>query len=1187
MMFLILALCFSLAAVVLIPPHCALAQPDADFTSTPIDAREKIVQHPILLIDLHQTEGNFFVLASDIPFEVRKAEPEVSWMEIEPIAEAQTAHRIIPVKSRPEGLPAGTYFSAIHVVLTTSTGEDYILIPVALQVGEEFERGFSQDLSLAAEVPENKIRLHVDDPNIDVRFMMTPGGHYIFEVIDQIIANRRLEQLSESLGVEPKAGLSLSAVTETYEIVLPWMCLEYPCGRSTEDDIADVEPNIDAVNAVSYERYNMSNGYWSNYEDLYNIGNPGPWAIQMGLGTWPMVSGLSSKASIDGMWEARLTIAEKMIAEAKANGYRGYCIDIEGNADPLSIRDTFIDLVDYLADQLHANGLKLMVVSATWGGSFIARIEDLAPTSVDYVATMDPYTHLWYDYIPADYAAIEPHRLIWGFFWGYVSTSEQYQMWQWMEENGYNVGVAGAAGWRTPLDGSQDVNPNNGVDYYQGFRDYYPTGDANQETVIGEVGFIDDSLTHMPQTVMLSRQYQNPVVFVLAPSRDGPNTAVVRITDVSSDRFTLYVHEAPNHDGYHTSEAVSYLVLESGSWELTDGTRLEVGSVKSAATVGRRITNVWETISFSTAFASEPIVFSQVQTYNDAHWVKTRQRNTTTSSFELALEEEEGKSIPHGLETIAWLAIEPGTGSWNGHAYEVAQTADAVIHSWYTISFGQSFGQTPRFLSALATYDGGDSAHLRYNRTSLTADEVKVMVEEDTAWDNEKNHTTERVSYLAIEGDGLLTAYQEEVSQSPFALLAPVAAGQQLYVSHGYNDPLPEEDCNIGGGGADHCDNQRYGLDLVPSDQDDLAILAPLPGRVEWKSGDCLGIRTEDDLNLNICHFGTFEVQVGVQVSRGTMLGMRNTSWIHLSLDDRYRDSSWPPVPFNDEHTIEGESFEPGPDDVRNQHVGRTLTSTNRPNNTDTDCARFVSDLNYFDGTVVSPGETINKGWRLSNCGDTTWSTAGGYQAVRIGGSYGPTSFNIPTVDPGQPGDLYADITVPTTAGTHRATYQLEGPAGTFGDPFWVEIVVQTTTPTIVDDGDSGFVRFGPSRYWHKESIGYGGDMYWTYVNGNVVSNKVQWRPNLSGAGNYRVKAFIPYNYATTRSARYTIRANGTSYTSTVNQNIYYDQWVTLGTFYFNSSNNGSEYVELTDATGEAGSTYLMIGFDAVKWEKQ
>lgn len=277
---------------------------------------------------------------------------------------------------------------------------------------------------------------------------------------------------------------------------------------------------------------------------------------------------------------------------------------------------------------------------------------------------------------------------------------------------------------------------------------------------IGEVGQLNDTLTHTPQTVLLSRRYADPVVFAQPLSRDGGDTSVIRISDVQSDRFTLYVDEAPNKDGGHTTEAVSYLVLEAGSWELADGTLLEVGKLTTSATVGGSITNVWEQVSFSSPFSAAPVVISQVQTENDAHWVKTRQRSVTTTGFDVAMEEEEAKTTPHGSEVIGWLAIEAGQGTWNGHVYEATQTANVVTHNWYQISFGQSFGQAPRFVAALATYDGGDSAHLRYSRTSLTTGGVKVMIEEDTTWDSETSHTTEVVGYLALEGDGTLTGWE-------------------------------------------------------------------------------------------------------------------------------------------------------------------------------------------------------------------------------------------------------------------------------------------------------------------------------------------------------------------------------------------------------------------------------------------
>jgi hypothetical protein len=157
-----------------------------------------------------------------------------------------------------------------------------------------------------------------------------------------------------------------------------------------------------------------------------------------------------------------------------------------------------------------------------------------------------------------------------------------------------------------------------------------------QEAVIGEVGQIDDALTDSPQTVILSRSYANPVVFAQPLSYDGNNPSVVRITEVQADRFTLYVDEAPNMDGSHTTETVSYLVLEAGRWEVAGGVHLEVGTLTTDATVGIPASQ-WEQVSFENSFTSAPVVLSQVQTENDDHWVKTRQQNISGTSFEVAL----------------------------------------------------------------------------------------------------------------------------------------------------------------------------------------------------------------------------------------------------------------------------------------------------------------------------------------------------------------------------------------------------------------------------------------------------------------------------------------------------------------------------------------------------------------------
>ncbi len=110
-----------------------------------------------------------------------------------------------------------------------------------------------------------------------------------------------------------------------------------------------------------------------------------------------------------------------------------------------------------------------MVATATW--STIAPFADLARTPVDYVASMDPYTSLWRSYVPANRADVEPSRLVWGFTWDRMPRDTQLAMWAWMETSGHNEGVAGAAGWRTPL---VPPHPGNDLDYYEAFRRYYP-----------------------------------------------------------------------------------------------------------------------------------------------------------------------------------------------------------------------------------------------------------------------------------------------------------------------------------------------------------------------------------------------------------------------------------------------------------------------------------------------------------------------------------------------------------------------------------------------------------------------------------------------------------------------------------------------------------------------------------------
>jgi len=137
----------------------------------------------------------------------------------------------------------------------------------------------------------------------------------------------------------------------------------------------------------------------------------------------------------------------------------------------------------------------------------------------------------------------------------------------------------------------------------------------------------------------------------------------------------------------------------------------------------------------------------------------------------------------------------------------------------------------------------------------------------------------------------------------------------------------------------------------------------------------------------------------------------------------------------------------------------------------------------------------------------------------------------------------------------------------------------------VVDDRSSGFSRSGTPAYWHEASIGWNGHMFWTNSDQSKVDDQGTWQPALPGGGDYTVSVYIPSNYATTRSATYTIYHAGRTETRVVNQLAYSNAWVQLGRFTF--SGDGSEYVRLVDRTGEPNSPRrTIVGFDAVKFAR-
>lgn len=112
------------------------------------------------------------------------------------------------------------------------------------------------------------------------------------------------------------------------------------------------------------------------------------------------------------------------------------------------------------------------------------------------------------------------------------------------------------------------------------------------------------------------------------------------------------------------------------------------------------------------------------------------------------------------------------------------------------------------------------------------------------------------------------------------------------------------------------------------------------------------------------------------------------------------------------------------------------------------DSLSFVADVTIPDGTVVSPGSTMDKRWEVKNTGTCNWNDK--YTLRFISGDQmgaEPEQALYPALS-GTQAIIRIVFTAPSEPGTYRSAWQAYNPAGQpFGDPFYIEIIVEAPTP--------------------------------------------------------------------------------------------------------------------------------------------
>lgn len=118
-----------------------------------------------------------------------------------------------------------------------------------------------------------------------------------------------------------------------------------------------------------------------------------------------------------------------------------------------------------------------------------------------------------------------------------------------------------------------------------------------------------------------------------------------------------------------------------------------------------------------------------------------------------------------------------------------------------------------------------------------------------------------------------------------------------------------------------------------------------------------------------------------------------------------------------------------------------TVSSTSTPPCTDN--LDFLEDLTIPDGTVVSPGVSIDKQWLVQNSGSCNWDAR--YRLKFVGGDAlgAATEQALYPARAGMQVIIRIQFTAPAEPRTYKTAWQAFGPQGEpFGDAIFMEIVV-------------------------------------------------------------------------------------------------------------------------------------------------
>ncbi|MEM1074698.1 MAG: LamG-like jellyroll fold domain-containing protein [Pseudomonadota bacterium] len=262
--------------------------------------------------------------------------------------------------------------------------------------------------------------------------------------------------------------------------------------------------------------------------------------------------------------------------------------------------------------------------------------------------------------------------------------------------------------------------------------------EADPETVRFEIGYEQISQPGRDNwvTVTFEQEIEDAVVVMGPLEHNGGDDAVAHVRNVTSTGFEFQINEWSYLDGAHTAEGISWMAVSAGTHTLTSGQVIAAGTAQ---------TNSSMTANFGVdldGFGETPAVFAQLSSANESTAATVRLMNLSSDEFQFRLQEEEAApDAQRAAETVDWIAVSDDIAS----VLDLNAVEGGLNHKYTSVAFDPVDGEVA-LLAQMQTFNGGNTASLRYRDLSEAGVELKVA--EEKSLDNERWHVLEDVAVL-------------------------------------------------------------------------------------------------------------------------------------------------------------------------------------------------------------------------------------------------------------------------------------------------------------------------------------------------------------------------------------------------------------------------------------------------------